>query len=72
MITVKFGAGNSITRDINGYETVEDVLNDQNVQGILGFGDNVDTYIGGVPAPARTTLTDGDVITLVTKANTKA
>ena len=61
-----------VTRDINGYDSVASVVEDDNLRAILGHGDNVDASINGVPATMNTAVRDGDTINLVTRANAKA
>jgi len=71
MITIKYGAGNSLQRDINGYVNVGAILEDSNLQGALGFGANVEATIDGVYVASDHVVSDGDTVMLVTRANRK-
>src|SRR5262249_55581656 len=50
---------NELTKDFGGMPTVATVLGDQDVKAQLGYGENVEGYIGGVPQPPDSVLVDG-------------
>ena len=70
-ITIKFGPGNAVTKELPRGTTIGQVLSDPNIKAVLGFGDNVEGRIGNVGQEAGTTLEDGDVVAVTVRANTK-
>lgn len=72
IITIQYGAGNSVTKDRNGYTTVGAILSDRNLRAILGFGDNTEARINGLAASPDMAIPAGAVIDLVAKASSKA
>jgi len=72
MLTITFGLSNSVTKAAESYPTVNSVISDASLRQVLGFGDNVEARVNGVTCDVGQALADGDVITLVTKANSKA
>ncbi len=68
---VKFGIGNSLTKDTANYPTVASVLQDNNLKAALGFGDSVDAFVNGVQAPVDAPTIGGSVISIQTRAHTK-
>lgn len=71
-VTVRFGASNELTREVADNTTVGDILRNSTFQAALGFGANVQAVVDGAVQPDRTTLSNGDIITVETKANSKA
>lgn len=73
MITIGFGPGNSKTRDLAACPTTEAVRRSRDLQMALGFDPAaVGVMVNGTIAQTEQTLNDGDLVTLFTKANTKA
>ena len=52
-IQVTFGAGNSITRDINGFTTIRDVVCDERVSVGLGLPEDSSTLTAKINASER-------------------
>lgn len=52
--------------------TVSQVLADQNLRAVLGFGDSVRAVINGVEQPGNAVVPDGATVVIETRANTKA
>lgn len=71
-VTIRYGAGDEMTKAFDDGATVRDVLTNTAVKAALGFGDNVRALIDGVEQTSDTELTDGDIITIETRANQKA
>jgi len=72
MITITFGLSNSVTKDVDSYPTVNSIIADPSLRQVLGFGDNVEARVNGVTCDVGQYLSDGDTVSLVTKANSKA
>lgn len=70
-IVISYGL-NSLTKDVAHGSTVADLINDENIQAALGFGQNVDALIDSAVVGSYTTLSDGDEIVVQPKANAKA
>lgn len=70
-VTIEF-SGNSISKSVSAGTTVGAVISDANLKAVLGFGSNVEAQIDGVTAANDAALSEGDTVTIVTKANTKA
>ncbi|MBM3300167.1 MAG: hypothetical protein FJY85_09450 [Deltaproteobacteria bacterium] len=71
-ITIRHGCA-SLTRDVNSYVTYRDVIEDANVQAVLGGFDetNVEVSVNGVVVGVEDAVSDGDVLVLSTKSNVK-
>jgi len=69
-VTVKYGLERSITTSVPVGSSIGDVL--RRVRAALGFGDNVKALIDGATQPESNTVTEGDVISVETAANSKA
>lgn len=69
MNQVSFGAGNSVNADRLVGKTFGEIVSA--VGPILGNGDNVEAFLGGIAYPASAEYTGG-AISLVTKACSKA
>lgn len=67
-ITVSY-AGTTLAN--KNYTQIKDVLADQNLKAVLGFG-NVEAQIDGVTQPLDAYLSEDDVVVLQNKANEKA
>jgi len=70
-VTVQYGL-DRVTRTLPGPVTVEDVLDDENIKAVLGFGDNVRCLIDGVEQPLDAGLFHQATLVIETRANTKA
>ena len=70
-INVKYGTEN-YNHTANGNVTVGDILRNNTVKAVLGFGDNVKGLVNGVEMSVETQLTDGTELVVETKANSKA
>jgi sulfur carrier protein ThiS len=70
-VTIKYGL-NSLTKDLETGATVADLVNNEDIQAALGFGENVDALADGQVVGGFTALTAGDQITVRAKANAKA
>lgn len=72
-IKIKF-SGNELTRqfDAGATVTVSSIITDASMKAALGFGSNVEAQLAGQTLSNDAILRDGDVITVVTKANSKA
>lgn len=71
-VTIKYGTGNQIVKQFDHPVTINSVLADSSIRGVLGYGSSVEGYIAGVPQPGDITLRDGDVLSVHDKACTKA
>ena len=69
MITIRFGVANQLDRPLNAYPTVTSILRNPDLRTALGFGDNVEAQVNGVAGTE--VLSDGDMIDIVSRANTK-
>jgi len=68
LVTVSFGPGNSVTKN---YNNTEEIRNDKVLAQLLGFSpENTEIHVNGTAYHGE--LFDGDEVTLVTKANSKA
>jgi hypothetical protein len=70
-ITVKYGI-ESVTKTYDNAPTVGSVLGSASVKAELGYGDNVRALVNGVEQSNSAVLTDGVVLQIETKANSKA
>lgn len=68
--TVKYGV-DSVTRTMPGGTSVGDVLDDENVKAVLGYGDSVRCLISGVEQPEDAGIPHQAVLVIETRANTK-
>lgn len=71
-VTIRFGASNELSKAVPAGTTVGTILRDANVKAVLGFGDNVQAVVDGVVQRDTAPLDDGDVVTVETRANSKA
>lgn len=71
-ITTRFGATNELTKGFPEGTRVSQLLSNQSVKATLGFGDNVQAVVNGSILAVNTVLDDGDVVTIESKANSKA
>lgn len=71
MITIKFGIDNEVRKTIEQYPTTGAILRDAALRTVLGFGDNTVAMVGGTTVESSYALRDGDVVELVTRANSK-
>ncbi len=71
-VTLRYGVSNELTRAVDAGTTVGQVLRNTSFQAALGFGSNTQAVIDGVVQRDTAPLSDGDVITIETKANAKA
>jgi len=70
MIMIKYGPGNSTNLEDHRFATIRELLEDRNLQAILGFGTNVTALVNGLSGVE--TINPGDTIDLVSRGNTKA
>jgi len=71
-VTIKYGPGNQLTRTLDPGAVMGDIIHDENIRAVLGFGDNVEPRVDGeVVRSASHPLRSGDTISLVTKAHSK-
>lgn len=71
-ITIRYGATNEVTKSVRPGTTVAQVLGDISIQGVLGFGSNVQALVDGQVLNGTASVSDGDVLVIETKANSKA
>ena len=71
-VTVRYGAEETTHYAPSGNPTVGQVIRDPRVKAELGYADNVRVTIGGVEMPIDAMVSDGQTLTLETRANTKA
>ena len=71
-VTVTYGAGNSVTREVSAEATIEEVINNENLEALLGYSvDSVEARISGSSVSLMSTPDDGARINLITKVNAK-
>lgn len=70
-ITVRYGS-DSRPVTVSSGATVGAIIADNSTRLILGYGDNVKALINGVEMSGDTVPSDGDEITIETRANQKA
>lgn len=70
-ITIRYGSGNTLTRTFGTPITVNQVLADRTIKGALGYGDNVEGRLNGIPQPGTNNLVNGDVLEVFDKACSK-
>lgn len=71
MITIKFGRDNEVRKAATEFTTVGQVLRNASLKSTLGFGDNVEAHVNGAAVGGTFALRDGDIVVLITKANSK-
>lgn len=77
-ITIKYGSGNELTaansnvvRDLGPGLTAKQVITTPRIRAALGYGENVEAFIAGVPNDSSTVV-DGMTISVHDKACQKA
>jgi hypothetical protein len=70
-VTVKYGI-TSIPRNVDENASFAAIVGDENLQAVLGYGDNVKALVNGIEQPMENIAPAGVTITLETKANSKA
>lgn len=70
-ITIRYGI-DSINKEVHPGTTFRDVIADPSIKAGLGCGDNVKATVSGVEMPLDAQVPLGAMITLETRANTKA
>ncbi len=70
-ITIKYGT-DVRTVTVADSTTVAQLIADPTTRVVLGYGDNVKPLCNGVEQPGDAVPSDGSVITLETRANSKA
>ena len=70
-VTVKFGAGNSCTKDLPEGTTIGDIAANAAIRGYLGFGENVQFYLHSQAMPNHVVLHNGDVVSVQQAASEK-
>jgi hypothetical protein len=71
-ITIKYGVGNSMSVQVATGTTIDQILNNQNYQGSLGFGANVVAKVDGEILNASYVPDDGEEISIENRAHEKA
>lgn len=71
-VTFRFGPTNELSKNLREGTTVQQALSDSSLKAGLGFGDNVQAIIDDTVQSGSTTLNDGDIVTIETRANSKA
>jgi len=71
-VTVRYGATGELTREFTNGTTAGSVLSNTGIQAALGFGSNVQAVVEGQVLRNETPLSNGDVVTVETRANSKA
>lgn len=72
-VTIKYGIGNSRTKQVETTATVGEVISDSNLQAELGYdSDAVRAIVGGVAVESGFQLSAGDTVSLEDKASEKA
>jgi hypothetical protein len=71
MIVVQFGRDNEIRKPAAQFPTVNTVVNSATLKNALGFGSNVEAHVNGAAVNGGFALRSGDVVTLITRANSK-
>jgi hypothetical protein len=69
-VTIRYGV-DVIEKSYTYSPTVGDILADDNIQAVLGYGDNIRGLIAGVEQPASASVYDGATLVIETKANEK-
>lgn len=63
-ITIRYGSGNSLTKDFPAGTTLGCILGNQHVKAALGYGNNVAGHIGGVPQSGSLVPPDGATVSV--------
>jgi sulfur carrier protein ThiS len=71
-VTINFGLSNTVEKQFPENTTIGDVLANSGLRAVLGFGDNAVAKIDGSVQPNGADISDGDVIDIEVKAQTKA
>lgn len=71
MITIRFGVNNEVSKPAASFATVRQVLSNATLRTQLGFGDNTEARVNGQTVTASYALRSGDIVELITKANSK-
>jgi hypothetical protein len=71
-VTVTFGVGFSLQREIAEDATIGEIIHDRNVSAAAGYGDNVRALINGVEQGEDVVPPAGSTIRVETKCNAKA
>ena len=69
MILIRYGSSNTREVSENDYPTTGSILNDTNIRQHLGFSANSEARVNG--SSGREDLVDGDVVDIISRANTK-
>jgi len=72
MKTVNVRFNEVYTRSYHDSATIADVVGDQELKVVAGWGDNVRALVGGVEQPMTALAPDGGTVVIETRANTKA
>lgn len=72
LVTIKYGSGNQITKNVSAGTSLGSILGDANIRAALGFGANVEGQIGGVTQANTLSLQEGMVVVVTDKACSKA
>jgi len=68
-ITISFGVSNSLSKSLAHFPTVSSILKDPELKQFMGFGENVEARVNGVPGVEH--LNPNDVVEIVSRANSK-
>lgn len=71
-VTFTYGTGNTATKTFAAGTTLGQALQNETLRAFLGYGANVEGYIGGVPQPNTTVLAAGMQVSIHDKACAKA
>lgn len=71
-VTIRYGSGNTLTKDFPEGTSVGCVLTNTAVKAALGYGNNVQGNVSGVPVPDSNTIYSGMTISVTDKACNKA
>jgi hypothetical protein len=73
MLTISYGVGNSVQKPETGYQNIQAVTDDPNIQAVLGYeADQVEARVNGQVVDPYTAVQQGMVIQLVKKAGRKS
>ena len=71
-ITIKYGFGNSIIKEVPVGTTVGDIIGDGGFQSALGYGNDVVARVTNQTVENGTVLNNGALLSLEKRANAKA
>lgn len=71
-VTIKFGSGNELVKEFPEGTSLGCAIKNPHVRGALGYGENVEGHIGGVPQDDSLTLRDGMTVSVNSRACAKA